>query len=96
MKTIRRMNLVFLGVSLCLLLAIPVTGIRSAVLNWNGMCYGFTDSQWECPFWEFAKNEMFWASFLFVPPLAVVIGTWLVIHLVRLWISASEQWHKNA
>lgn len=91
MKTIQKMNLIFLGVSLCLLLAIPVLGIGSAVSNWNGMCYGFTDSQWECPFWEFANNEMFWSAFLFVPPLVVVVGAWLAIHLVRLWISVSRQ-----
>ena len=96
MKAIRRLNLVFLVVSLCLLLAIPVLGIGSAMSNWHGMCYGFTDSQWECPFLEFAKNEMFWASFMFIPPLVMVLAAWLVFHVIRLWISVSRQLRKDA
>lgn len=85
MKTIQVINLVFLVVSLILLLAIPVIGISSATANWHGMCYGFTDSQLPCSWWEFAKNEMFWNSLMFIPWLAMTLGIGLIVNIVQ-WV----------
>ena len=83
MKTVRIMNWIFMAASIFLLLASPLLGIGSAFVNWHGMCYGFTDSQWACPWWEFAKNEMFWSAFLFVPLLVMTLGAWLVANLIQ-------------
>lgn len=58
---------VFLVLTLLLLLAVPVVGLVSAAFNWEGVCYGFTDGESPCSWWEFARNEMFWAMFIFVP-----------------------------
>lgn len=83
MKIFCIMNWIFLAAIICLLLAIPVIGIGSTTANWHGMCYGFTDSQWSCPWWEFAKNEMFWSSLLFVPLLVMTLGTWLIVNIIQ-------------
>jgi hypothetical protein len=90
MKTVRILNWIFLGASIFLLLAIPVMGIGSAAANWQGMCYGFTDSQAPCSWWEFAKNEMFWSSFMFVPLLALMLGVWLVVNIIQ-WVVISNR-----
>ncbi len=83
MKAVRIINWVFMALTLCFALAIPVLGIGSAAVNWNGTCYGFTDSQWACPFWEFAQNEMFWASFIFTPLTMMTLGMWGVLTMIR-------------
>ena len=83
MKTIRVIHWVFLALTLCFLLAIPLLGMGSAAIHWNGTCYGFTDGQWACPWWEFAQNEMFWAGFLFFPLTIMTLGMWGVLTLIR-------------
>jgi hypothetical protein len=79
----RIINWVFLALSLCFALAIPVVGIGSTVANWDGMCYGFTDSQLPCSWWEFAKNEMFWNSLMFVPLTVMTLGLWGLLTITR-------------
>lgn len=82
-RAFRLIKLVFLVLSALLCLAIPVAGLVSTALGWEGICYGFTDGQWGCPWWEYARNEMFWASFLFVPLLFLATLAWLAIALVQ-------------
>ncbi|MBK7320327.1 hypothetical protein [Candidatus Villigracilis affinis] len=83
MKTFRIINWIFVGLSLCFLLAIPVLGLGSAAINWNGVCHGFTDGQAPCSWWEYTQNEMFWASFIFLPLLVVTLFTWGLMNLIR-------------
>lgn len=90
MKTVRIINWIFLALSICFMLAIPLMGIGSASANWQGICYGFTDSQLPCSWWEFAKNEMFWSSFMFVPLLALTLGIWLVVNIIQ-WVVISNR-----
>lgn len=66
-RAFRIVKRVFLLLSLLLLLTVPVVGLVSAAFNWRGVCYGFTDGESPCSWWEFARNEMFWATFIFVP-----------------------------
>jgi hypothetical protein len=73
----RHIKLVFLGASVLLCLAIPAAGLVSTAIGWDGVCYGFTDGQAACPWWEYARNEMFWASFIFVPLLFLAALVWL-------------------
>jgi uncharacterized membrane protein YjgN (DUF898 family) len=66
-RAFRIVKRIFLVLTLLLLLAVPVVGLVSAAFNWEGVCYGFTDGESPCSWWEFARNEMFWATFIFVP-----------------------------
>jgi len=76
-RTFRIVKLILLALSIVLCLAIPVAGLISTTLNWHGVCYGFTDSQSPCTWWEFARNEMFWSSFIFIPFLFITSLIWL-------------------
>jgi hypothetical protein len=76
-RVFRIIKLVFLVLSILLCLAIPVAGLISTATSWEGICYGFTDSQHNCPWWEYAGTEMFWASFLFIPLLFAAAVIWL-------------------
>jgi len=82
-RTFRIIKLIFLGLSILLCLAIPTAGIVSTVTSWEGICYGFTDSQHDCPWWEYAGTEMFWTSFLFIPLLFAASIVWMVIALIQ-------------
>ena len=83
MKTVQVIKWIFLGAGLCSLLGIPLLGLGSAAMSWHGICYGFTDSQLPCTWWEFAKNEMFWASFLLLPLSAMTLGGWLIVNIIQ-------------
>ena len=82
-RTFRIIKLIFLGISILLCLAIPVAGLISTVTGWEGICYGFTDGQHDCSWWEFAGTEMFWASFLFIPLLFAASLVWIVIAMFQ-------------
>ena len=96
MKTVRIMNWIFLAATVFLLLAIPLMGLGSASANWKGMCYGFTDSQAPCSWWEFAKNEMFWSAFLFVPLLVMTLGAWLIVSIIHWVVRARRRINSTA
>ena len=78
-RVFRIIKLIFLVLSVLMCLAIPVAGAISTITSWEGICYGFTDSQHECSWWEYARTEMFWASFLFIPLLFGAAVVWLVV-----------------
>jgi hypothetical protein len=78
-RVFRIIKLVFLIISILLCLAIPVAGVVSTITSWEGICYGFTDGQHECPWWEYTRTEMFWTSFLFIPLLFGASVIWLVM-----------------
>ena len=82
-RTFRIIKLVFLGISILLCLAIPVAGLVSTATSWEGICYGFTDGQHDCSWWEYAGTEMFWASFLFIPLLFAASLVWIGIAIIQ-------------
>ena len=82
-RIFRIIKLIFLVLSILLCLAIPVAGLVSTATSWEGICYGFTDGQHECPWWEYAGTEMFWASFLFIPLLFAASLVWIVIAVIQ-------------
>ena len=82
-RVFRIIKLIFLVISILLCLAIPVAGLISTATSWEGICYGFTDGQHDCPWWEYAGTEMFWASFLFIPVLFAAAIIWLVMSVVQ-------------
>ena len=82
-RAFRIIKLIFLGISVLLCLAIPVAGLISTATSWEGICYGFTDGQHSCSWWEYARNEMFWASFLFIPLLFATSLVWITIAVIQ-------------
>jgi hypothetical protein len=93
-RAFRIIKLIFLVISILLCLAIPVAGAVSTITSWEGVCYGFTDGQHDCPWWEFAGTEMFWASFLFIPLLFGAVVFWLLIAALQ-FIMAKVQKRKQ-
>ena len=75
----RIIKLIFLVASVLLCLAIPVAGLVSTATRWDGVCLSLTDGQHDCPWWEYARNEMFGVSFLFIPLLFVASLVWMVM-----------------
>ena len=90
-RIFRIIKLVFLGLSILLCLAIPVVGLISTATSWEGICYGFTDGQHNCPWWEFAGTEMFWASFLFIPLLFGAAVVWLLMAVAQFVIAKVQK-----
>jgi hypothetical protein len=92
-RAFRIIKLVFLAASLLLCLAIPVAGLISTATGWEGICYGFSDGQHNCPWWEYAGMEMFWTSFLFVPLLFVAALVWLVMAVAQFVLARKSASH---
>ena len=94
-RVFRIIKLVFLVLSILLCLAIPVAGIISTLTSWEGICYGFTDGQHDCPWWEYATTEMFWTSFLFIPLLFGAAVTWLGMSAVQFVVAMVKKRKKT-
>jgi predicted membrane protein len=82
-RAFRIIRLVFLVIAILLCLAIPASALISTLISWHGLCSGFTDGQTVCSWWEFARNELFWASFLFIPFLFLASLVWLGMSLAQ-------------
>jgi hypothetical protein len=91
-RTIRIIKLIFLAIALLLCLAIPVVGFISTVINWQGICYGFTGGQSPCSWWEFAQGEMFWASMIFIPFMFLLSVVWILIAIAQF---ITARWGKQ-
>jgi hypothetical protein len=90
-RAFRIIKFIFLVIGLLLLLSIPVSGLVSTAVNWKGVCYGFTDGQWECPWWEYAGDEMFWAMFIFIPFLFIATLVFLGMSLAQFIVSLAQK-----
>jgi hypothetical protein len=90
-RAFRIIKFIFLVIGLLLLLSIPVSGLVSTAVNWKGVCFGFTDGQWECPWWEYAGDEMFWAMFIFIPFLFIATLVFLGMSLAQFIVSLAQK-----
>jgi uncharacterized membrane protein len=90
-RVFRIIKLIFLVLSLLLCLAIPVSGLISTARGWHGVCQGFNHDTWNCPWWEYAGTEMFWASFLFVPLLFAAAVIWLVMAALQFIVEKVQK-----
>lgn len=88
-------KLIFLVISILLCLTIPVAGLVSTVTSWEGICYGFTDGQHNCPWWEYAGTEMLWASFSFIPLLFVAAVVWLAMSAAQFVTAMVKKRREN-
>jgi hypothetical protein len=86
-RAFRIIKRVFLIVGLLLLIAIPVIGLISTGINYEGICHNSTAGQWECTWWEYAGNEMFWAIFIFIPYLFIASFMFLGMSLTEFIVS---------
>lgn len=76
-----RFRIVFLVMTvltLLLILAPLFLGLVSAILNYRGTCYGFTDGSWDCSWQEYASDQIFWSALLEIPISMYIIPCWLV------------------
>ncbi len=82
-RTFRIIKLIFLGLAVLLCLAIPIIGLASTAITYDGTCHGFTDGQAQCSWMEYARNEIFWSSFIFIPLLFITSIAWLIMAAVQ-------------
>jgi hypothetical protein len=90
-RVFRIIKLIFLVIGILLCLAIPIAGIISTITSWEGICYGFTDGQHECPWWEYAGLEMFWGSFAFIPLLFGAAIIWLIMAAIQFAMERAKR-----
>lgn len=94
-RAFRIIKLIFLGISVLLCLAIPVSGLVSTATGWHGTCQGFNHDYWDCPWWEYAGTEMFWAMFLFVPLLFAASVVWLLMAAAQFIVAKVKKWREK-
>jgi hypothetical protein len=75
---------VMVVLTLLAVLAPLVLGWASAAVTYHGKCYGFTDGSWDCPWQEYASDQVFWTALLDIPLSLYLIPCWLVA--VGLWL----------
>lgn len=90
-RTFRIIKLIFLALGILLFLAIPIIGLASTAITYDGTCHGFTDGQAQCSWMEYARNEMFWASFIFVPLLFLASIAWLIMATVQFIVEMKQK-----
>ena len=90
-RAFRIIKLIFLILGILLCLAIPIVGLVSTATTFHGICYGFTDGQSQCAWWEYARNEMFWVSFLFAPFLFLASIVWIIMAAVQFIVGMKEK-----
>jgi hypothetical protein len=90
-RAFRIIKLVFLVAGVLLCLAIPVVGLVSTAIGWEGTCQGFNHDTRACPWWEYAGTEMFWASFMFIPLLFLAALVWLAMAAAQFIIAKTQK-----
>lgn len=92
MKTPIRFRTIFvllLILTLLCALSPAFIGLLTAVVSYDGNCYGFTDGAAPCSWWQFAQSQMFYGLLIaFVPAMFVLIG-WLTTG--GLWLALRRQ-----
>ena len=94
-KAFRIIKLAFLVSGILLCLAIPIVGLASTAINYDGTYHGFTDGQSQCTWMEYARNEMFWTSFIFVPLLFLASIAWLSMAAVQFIVEMKQKRKDN-
>jgi len=66
-----------------LLIAIPIVGLVSTANNYQGVCLDSANGEQPCTWMQYAGNEMFWATFIFIPFLFLASIVWLGMSAVQ-------------
>lgn len=73
---------------LCALFPVLI-GLLTAVVSYDGNCYGFTDGVSRCSWWQFAQSQVFYGLLIaFVPAMFLLTG-WLTTG--GLWLALRRQ-----
>jgi len=91
-RSINFIKLIFLALALLLCLAVPIIGLVSTTVNWEGICYGPTNNARECSWWQFAWDEMFWTLMFFIPFVFITALAWIGMALFQF---VAHQWEKR-
>ena len=70
--------------TLLILLAPPALVFISANLSYQGICYGFTDGSWPCPWQEYVSDAILYSTLLDIPLSLYILPAWLVA--LGLWL----------
>jgi hypothetical protein len=76
--------LVMAVASVLILLAPPALVFISATLSYHGICYGFTDGSWPCPWQEYISDALFYSTLLDIPLSLYILPAWSVA--LGLWL----------
>ena len=76
--------LVMAVLTILFILAPIILGLVSALLTYHGICYGFTDGSWACPWRDYVSDQVFWSVWLDIPLGVFLIASWLVA--LGLWL----------
>ena len=82
-RTFRIVKLIFLLAGILLLIAIPIVGLVSTTHSYQGVCLDPVNGEHPCTWMQYAGNEMFWASFIFIPFLFLASVVWLGMSAVQ-------------
>jgi len=94
-RTFRIIKLIFLVTGILLLIAIPIVGLVSTANNYHGVCLDSTNGEHPCTWMQYAGNEMFWTTFIFIPFLFLASIVWLGMSAAQ-FIAEMRQKRKKA
>ena len=80
----RTIFLVMAVATVLILLAPPALVFISANLSYHGICYGFTDGSWSCPWQEYISDAILYSTLLDIPLSLYISPAWLVA--LGLWL----------
>ena len=95
-RTFRIIKLIFLVTGILLLIAVPIVGLVSTANSYQGVCLDSTNGDHPCTWMQYAWNEMFWASFIFIPFLFLVSIVWLVMAAVQFIVAMRQKRKEKA
>jgi hypothetical protein len=70
--------------TILILLAPPALVFISATLSYHGICYGFTDGSWPCPWQEYISDAILYSTLLDIPLSLYILPAWSVA--LGLWL----------
>jgi len=82
-RTFRIIKLIFLVTGILLLIAIPIVGLVSTAKTYQGVCLDSAKGEHPCTWMQYAGNEMFWTTFIFIPFLFLASIAWLGMSAVQ-------------
>ena len=90
-RTFRIIKLIFLVTGILLLVAIPIVGLVSTANTYQGVCLDSTNGEHPCTWMQYAGNEMFWATFIFIPFLFLASIVWLGMSAVQFVVGMGKK-----
>jgi hypothetical protein len=90
MKNLQKTRRILLIIILLILVAIPTIAAYFTITGWDGICYGFTDGSWACPWTEYFGNQLGYAFVFAFLPLIFVGGFWLALTIIQSMLKKDE------